>query len=439
MKCYFAMVVALLLTQRVLALPAPAALPEQLSMFVGESVVVAVDARRIAVGNNKVLTVSSAARFELLLVATGAGTTVLNVWSTDGTRLRSVVTVTAQPLAATLSSVRELLRGVEGVSARVVGERIALEGTQINARARERATAVAGLYPGQVVSLVAGAGWENMVHFAVRIVEFRRGRARDLGILWNDEAAGPSAALVADVLTRGFLAPPSAPGVPQRVASPRAYFGISTLLDSRLRLLEQRGEALIVAQPTLSCRSGGSAHFIAGGEIPIPITDGLGSTNVEYKEYGVILDVKPIVDASGAIYAHIDTQLSEVDLSQRVLGVPALLKRQSATEVNLHDGETLVVAGLIRRAKSEDLRGLPGLAGARGTGGLFGARLRRNEFTELAIFITPTIARPETSAAVAADDASMAAAAKVSQQALRDRAAVLEHEQQPKPPAEQKQ
>ena len=395
------------------ALPTLPVLPEQLSMFAGESLVVPLDARRIAVGNSKVLTVSSATRSELLLVATGAGTTVLNAWTADGARLRSVVTVTAQPLAATLSSVRELLRGTDGVTARLVGERVALEGTQINARARERAAAVAALYPGQVVSLVAGAGWESMVHFAVRIVEFRRGRARDLGILWNEEAAGPSAALVADVLTRGFFTPPSPPGVPDRAASPRAYFGISTLLDSRLRLLEQRGEALIVAQPTLSCRSGGSAHFIAGGEIPIPITDGLGSTNVEYKEYGVILDVKPVVDASGAIYAHIDTQLSEIDLSQRVLGVPALLKRQSATEVNLHDGETLVVAGLIRRSKSENLQGLPGLAGARGTGGLFGARVRRNEFTELAIFITPTIA-----------------ATAASQSELLDRAGALQREQQ---------
>jgi pilus assembly protein CpaC len=105
-------------------------------------------------------------------------------------------------------------------------------------------------------------------------------------------------------------------------------------------MLEQGGEATVVAEPRLSCRSGGAARFVAGGEIPVPVVNGVGSTDVEYREYGVILDIKPIADASGAIFARIETELSQIDGAQRVNGVPGLLKRRSTTDVNVSAAPT---------------------------------------------------------------------------------------------------
>jgi pilus assembly protein CpaC len=379
-----------------------ATLPQRVDLFVGDSRVLAVKPARIAVGNGKVLAVSPVSAGQLVLIGESPGSTVLQIWLRDGRQHRVVVTVSASDLEATLQAVRELLTGTEGVGARISGRRIVIEGEAAGARARERAAAIATLYPGLVLDFVGKIGWESMVHFDVRIVEFRRGRLRELGIRWRDDVNGPNAGVIADFVANDRFRPlPPGSGLPDevlqqlppRIGSAAGYLGIATALDSRIRLLEQQGEATIVAEPTLSCRSGGSARFVAGGEIPFPVVSGVGSTDVEYKEYGVILDVKPVADAAGAVFARVETELSQVDNTQRVLGVPGFLKRRSATDINLRDGETLVIAGLASQTQSLEDAGLPGLSRLPAAGRLFGTRARRREGSELVIFLTPRIVR----------------------------------------------
>jgi pilus assembly protein CpaC len=378
-------------------------LPDRLDLFVGDSRVLAARTTRIAVGNGKVLSVSPVSAGQLVLIGQSPGSTVLQLWLRDGTRHRMVVTVASSDLEATLGAVRELLSGVNGVSARSSGQRIVLEGARAGAQARERASAIAALYPGVVLDFVGKVGWELMLNFEVRIVEFRRGRLRELGIRWRDDTTGPTAGVIADFVSNNrfrTLAPD--PGISADVFTPvpgktalRGYLGIAATLDSRLRMLEKSGEATIVAEPMLSCRSGGSARFVAGGEIPVPVVNGVGSTDIEYREYGVILDVKPVADESGGVFARIETELSQIDGSQTVLGVPGLLKRRSATDVNLRSGETLVIAGLASRQSSQDASGIPALSRMPVGGRLFGVRGRRGDESELVVFITPRIAAVE--------------------------------------------
>jgi pilus assembly protein CpaC len=382
-------------------------LPKRVDLFVGDSRVLAVRTSRIAVGNGKVLAVSPVSAGQLVLIGESPGSTVLQLWLRDGRQHRVLVTVTASDLEATLQAVRELLSGTEGVTARISGRRIVIEGDAAGARARERAAAIATLYPGLVLDFVGKIGWESMIHFDVRIVEFRRGRLRELGIRWRDDVNGPNAGVIADFVTNDrFRATPPASGLPDatlqglplRLPSAAAYLGIATTLDSRIRLLERQGEATIVAEPMLSCRSGGAARFVAGGEIPFPVVSNVGSTDVEYKEYGVILDVRPVADASGAVFARVETELSQVDNSQSVLGVPGFLKRRSATDINLRDGETLVIAGLSSQQRSLEDQGVPGLSRMPVGGRLFGTRGRRSDSSELVIFLTPRIVRASPAA-----------------------------------------
>lgn len=391
----------LLLCQIFMIVPARAAevLPESLELFVGDSRVLAVDSERVAVGNGKLLTVSPVSKGQLVLIGQAVGHTVLQVWLRDGTQHRIDVRVTSGDLASALESVRKLLLGIDGVEARVVGQRIVLEGDSPDARARERAAAITALYPGVVLDFLGKVGWETMVHIDVRIVEFRRGQLRELGIRWRDDINGPSAGVIADFATNSrFRTLPEEGGVPESAFNPlpartpmRGYLGISTVLDSRIRALEQTGEATLVAEPRLSCRSGGSARFVAGGEIPIPVINSVGGTDVEFREYGVILDVKPVVDPSGAVLVRIETELSQVDNAQRVAGVPGLLKRRSSTDINVRSGETVVVAGLINHQRSLDDSGLPAVSRVPVAGRLFGVRGRRSEDSELVIFLTPRI------------------------------------------------
>ena len=277
-----------------------------------------------------------------------------------------------------------------------------------------------------MLDFVAKPGWEVMVHVDVRIVEFRRGGLRELGIRWRDEVDGPSAGVIADFLVNDrFRVLPSESRIPADAFDPlpiktgwRGYLGLSSVLDSRLRMLEQAGEATLVAEPRLSCRSGGAARFVAGGEIPVPVVNGVGATDVEYREYGVILDVKPIADAGGAISARIETELSQIDPAQRVAGIPGLLKRRSVTDVNLRAGETLVIAGLASRLRSLDDSGIPGLARVPVAGRLFGVRGRRTEDTEVVIFLTPRIAQPMSVQSAGAPDAADAADADLERRLL---------------------
>jgi pilus assembly protein CpaC len=396
------------------------ALPKELRLFVGDSRVLDARTERVAVGNGKVVSVSPVGGAQLVLIGHAPGSTVVQLWMRGGGMHRIAVQVAANDLDATLSTVEGLIQGVQGLQARLRGDRIVLEGDAADARARERAAAVAALYPGAVLDFVAKPGWEVMVHVDVRIVEFRRGGLRELGIRWRDEVDGPSAGVIADFLVNDrFRVLPSESRIPADAFDPlpiktgwRGYLGLSSVLDSRLRMLEQAGEATLVAEPRLSCRSGGAARFVAGGEIPVPVVNGVGATDVEYREYGVILDVKPIADAGGAISARIETELSQIDPAQRVAGIPGLLKRRSVTDVNLRAGETLVIAGLASRLRSLDDSGIPGLARVPVAGRLFGVRGRRTEDTEVVIFLTPRIAQPmsveSAGAPVAADPADAA-------------------------------
>lgn len=364
-----------------------AGLPAQLGLYVGDSRVLQVNPRRVAVGNGAVVSVTTLPAGELLLLGESAGRTTLQLWLRDGSQHRIVVEVTANDMEATLRVVRELLAGVEGIGVRPIGNRIVLDGHPTGARAQERAAAIASLYPGLVLNFVGKVAWESMIHFDVRIIEVRSSALRDAGVRWRDDIAGPEAGIVADRVAND----PDR----EKIWPPRLHLGWAATLDSRIRLLEQRGDAAILAQPMLSCRSGGSARFVSGGELPIPVFDPQGGADVEFKEYGVILDVKPVAEPDGSIYARIDTEVSEVDEAQRVLGVPGFLKRRSATEVNLREGETLVIAGLVNRNRSGERQQLPGLGRLPLVGAAFRSRTQHSLDSELAILITPRIVTAE--------------------------------------------
>jgi pilus assembly protein CpaC len=400
-------------------------LPQRLQLYVGETRTLSADPVRMAVGNGRVLSVSVVDRRQLLLLGEAAGSSVLQLWFRDGTEQRIAIDVSATNLDALRDEVAMLLEGVTGVATRIAGGRVVLEGEGLSAAARGRVAAVAVLYPNQVVDFTGRLGADLTVQIDARIIEIRQGSLRDLGVRWRSEVNGPNAAVIADLAVNDLFrpgaadAPRGAESVPPgaRVWPPRGYLGWSAVLDSRLALLEQRGLLTVLAEPSLSCRSGGAARFVSGGEFPIPVVGGNGSADVEFKEYGVILDVKPVVDASGIIFARVETELSQIDPSQTVLGVPGLLKRRSATDVTLREGETLVIAGLVSRLDAVDRQSVPGLGRVPLAGRAFRADQRRTERSELVILLTPRIVTPWPS-----PDADPQAFGQVATEALEQRA-----------------
>jgi pilus assembly protein CpaC len=366
-------------------------------MFVGDTRLLPVEVRRAAVGNGRLVSVSTPSHGEVLLLAEAPGVTTLQLWLASGERRRVKVIIVELDLAQRIEQIRRLLDGSPRVQARIAGSRIVLEGEGASDEERQRAAHIAEAYPGLVLDFVGRVGWEPMIEVDVRIVEVRQDQLQDLGLRWDDSAAGPA---VGVALGEAPVASPLPPGV----TAPAAYFSLATQLASRINLLQRRGLARVLAEPRLTCRSGAVARFVAGGEIPLPVSDGLGSTDVEYKEYGIILEVRPRVDATGSILAEVSAELSQIDEAVRVQNFPGFLKRQTSTSVNLKAGETLVLAGLMATESSRDRRGVPGLSRLPLAGGAFRSRMQRERQTELVILVRP---RTVSRAYPGPDDASL--------------------------------
>jgi pilus assembly protein CpaC len=169
-------------------------------------------------------------------------------------------------------------------------------------------------------------------------------------------------------------------------------------LLSTLNLAETDGLVTILAEPTLTARSGETASFLAGGEFPIPVSQSLGAVTIEYKQYGVGLAFTPIVLEDGRISMRVRPEVSELsDAGSVTLNnyvVPALTTRRAETTVELGSGQSFMIAGLLRNTNSNTLNKAPLLGDLPILGALFRSTKFRRQETELVIIVTPYLVRP---------------------------------------------
>jgi pilus assembly protein CpaC len=169
-------------------------------------------------------------------------------------------------------------------------------------------------------------------------------------------------------------------------------------LGALIKALRGRGLFQSLAEPNLIAYNGQEASFLAGGEIPIPTVQGnAGSVGITYKEYGIRLNFTPTV-AGDTIRLHVRPEVSTLDFPNGILisgfRIPALSTRRGETEVELRDGQTFAMAGLLNNLSQDDLQEIPGLARLPIIGHLFKTKSERAEQTELLVLITPQLVRP---------------------------------------------
>lgn len=162
--------------------------------------------------------------------------------------------------------------------------------------------------------------------------------------------------------------------------------------------------AKILAQPTLTTLSGQPATFISGGEFPIPVQTGLGTISIVFKEFGIGLKFVPVVLDSGRINLNMNVSVSELSEDAAVsasisntstqFSIPSLTKREASSTLELADGQTMSIAGLISDKLRENVNKFPGLGDIPGLGALFRSSKFLNQQTELVIFVTPRLAKP---------------------------------------------
>lgn len=298
------------------------------------------------------------------------------------------------------TQVAALLQDIPGLDVKNIGGQTVLSG-EIGSEYDKLIQIVAEKYP-QMLNLTrpkkAVAG--KMIYMKVKIMEVNKSVTENLGIDWNlkDGFLGPSFEFGVESVRGGatILNGPNTANALKKagktdLTSASGYFGVATGLFSTINLLESNGDAVLLAEPRLSTRSGGKAEFLAGGEIPYPVTAALGQTNVEFKKYGILLNIEPVVDDDDNILAHIETEISTPDKANEVLGIPGILKRTTSTDISMRAQETLVIAGLLNDQASMSYDGVKWLQDVPVLGPLFRSEKFNNQKTELLIFVTPYI------------------------------------------------
>jgi len=383
---------------------------ESIMVFIGEIKILEVgDVDRVAVGNGKLLSTSMLDNGQLLILAEAAGETTLHIWYSDGAESDLKISIVEKDAGRLMLELQELVSHVGDVEVKKIGERIYLIGTIYDIDV-PKLDLIKGEYQGVIdltqiqtappppILLPA----DKMVFINVKFAELRGGLDENLGVAWDQIIAGPIAAINYDAEDNSaFRAvdPNNAPafvlGVPlaAKIAGPLGFLGLASQINSAINLLVASRNAIILAEPTLSTRSGGKASFLAGGEVPVISSGSLGSTDVEYKEFGILLEIEPIVGHDNTIFAKITTESSAIDPDRPGGGntPPGFITRRTSTDVRMKDGETLVMSGLIDRKLSENVTKIPFLGDLPIIGAFFRNTVTDNDDNDLVIFVTPTV------------------------------------------------
>ncbi|MGB0865889.1 MAG: type II and III secretion system protein family protein [Granulosicoccaceae bacterium] len=235
---------------------------------------------------------------------------------------------------------------------------------------------------------------DNMVRFKVRLIEFRKSRLDELGIDWAESINGPSAAVAGSLVNSNLFSAPiddAIGSLPNAISGWHTSARFASSITSRINFLAANGSAATIAEPTLICLNGGEADFHAGGQLPLPSTNENGSVSVEYKPYGIRLSVKPTVSDTGIIDTVVTTEVSEVDSAVSVENIPGLITRNTTTRVQVQNGDTIVLAGLLSERIGRDSSSVPGLGKLPLVGKLFSNERTQHEKTELVMFLTPEV------------------------------------------------
>jgi pilus assembly protein CpaC len=255
------------------------------------------------------------------------------------------------------------------------------------------------------VNNLVQVGGVHQVMLEVRVAEMAKSTANRLGInliYQNGDEFGVSllgklAELVNPMDANVYKAPLGFLTSPSVNALFRFNSGNSTWTGF-IDALKEDGLVKVLAEPTLIAMSGQQASFLAGGEFPVPIPQGLGTVAIEYKPFGVGLNFTPTVIGPDKIGIQVAPEVSELDFSTAVnfsgFVVPGLTTRRASTVVELGDGQSFAIAGLLRENIRESIQKFPFLGDLPVLGVLFSSKRYQKNETELVIVVTPRLVKP---------------------------------------------
>ena len=365
---------------------------------------------RLAVGNPAIADVQLLSSGDFLLVGKKAGTTSLIVWSDGGRRTEYTVYVAGNDRG--MSSAIQDAIGYPKVHVQMIKDRVMLRGKVENQYEHDTALKIAGLYTGGdgsgVIDLLE-MEHPSQIRLEAQIIEINSDYTKNLGIQYWSQTPGSNS-------NSGSSSDNTNSGI--TVGTAGLFYGGEDFSSTRkhggwlgshvanvnvtLQALINEGKARILSRPSITTMSGKTANILIGGRIPIPVSDGNGNVSIDWHEYGVKLNIEPVVDSEDKITSKVHAEVSTLDYSHGVkidsFSVPGIATREAESEVNVRSGMTMAIGGLINSEDAKIVSKIPLLGDLPIIGRFFRHTSNTRDKRELIILITPTLVTDDTPA-----------------------------------------
>lgn len=382
---------------------------------------------RLAVGNPDIADIRLLSNNDYLVVGKKAGSTSLLVWSNNG-RQEYNVYVSGDD-EGTEKAIQKAI-GYPGVKVQMMNGKVLLRGKVKNQYEHDSAVKVAQLYLGSGGGTISstsangegqGAAADSniidlldmtnpsQVRLEAQIIEINTSAERNLGIQYWSPTIGSSTGSGSDSgnddLTRGssglFY-------VGENFKNSRGSFGWLgshfSNINTSLQALVTEGKARILSRPSITTMSGQKANILIGGRIPIPTSAGDGQIAIDWREYGIRLNIEPVVDAENKITSKVHAEVSTLDYGNSVtehdFSIPAIASREADAVINVRSGMTMAIGGLLNSQDGKTVTKIPLLGDIPIIGQFFRHTQKTRDNRELLILITPTLVSDDTPVAM---------------------------------------
>jgi pilus assembly protein CpaC len=396
--------------------------PNELTIVAGKSALVTSELpiERISVGLGDIAEVTATGSKEVLVNAKAPGSTSLIIWQEGGGKLLFDVNVQPNRFLANsrLDNVRREIRRElpdQEISLTADGDYVFLRGSAKDLTSVDRAASIASTL-GKVVNLlyVQVPAPEAQILLKVRFASIDRNAISQLGInLFSTGAANT----IGRITTEQFPGPglSTQQSANTGTSNPATPFAFSDLLNiflyrkdlnlgATIKALETKGLVQVLAEPNVLAQDGKQGSFLAGGEFPYPVVQGTvgggasSAVTIQFREFGVRLNFIPTITPRGTIHLQVAPEVSALDFGNALqlngFTVPALITRKLRTEVDLEEGQTFAIGGLLDKRTTDTMEKVPFIGEIPILGKLFQSKITNKQNTELLVIVTPEFVRP---------------------------------------------
>jgi len=397
--------------------------PQKLTLTVGKSTIVECpqNLRRVSIAAPEVAELLTLTPRQIYLTGKAPGTTNLTLWKNDNS-VMSIIDLEVLPDVVGLKEkIHQLMPDEKDLRVTAMPDAITLSGSVSSTANMNQVLTLANSYApkgkddksgGRVINFLE-VGGVHQVMLEVRVSEMSRSLIKKIGVNWNylSEGGHTFGMSMLDNLTTS-VKPDFAANIP---LTQNGATTLGTVASSSVGLafrflsggatwtvfidaLKDQGLLKVLAEPTLITMSGKTANFLAGGEFPIPVPQDSDTITVEYKTFGVGLNFTPTVLSNNKISMQVAPEVSDLDYTNSItlqgFEIPSITTRRVATTVELADGQSFAIAGLLKDDVRQIVRKIPLMGDIPVLGNLFrSSQFRKNE-TELVIIVTPRLVKP---------------------------------------------